>query len=254
MVRHAIASLGALALGVLSLAGCEKDKPACMQGQMFDEATGQCMAMQPSCPMGTTWNGMQCVQGGGGGQMCPAGQTWNGSGCVAGGGMGQQCPAGQTWNGSACVAGGGLPGGLGGFGGASCSPAQALDPMAATAATQGLNLLAQQNAPGARAVGSALAGNFQAGQCLTMQVTLQPGKCYTVIGTGTASEVDVQLQLPLPPPGNQTVAQDNSSGPMAVLGKSPDCFKNPSPFPAPMNLVLLVPAGQGMAAAQLYEK
>jgi hypothetical protein len=151
------------------------------------------------------------------------------------------------------VAGGGT--GIPGVGGGSCPPAQPLDAMAGAAATQGLNLLAQQNAPGAHAVGTALAGNFQAGQCLEVQVTLNPGKCYTAIGTGAGpTEVDVQLQLPLPPPGNQTVAQDNGSGPMAVLGKSPDCFKNPSPLPVPMKFVLKVPAGSGMAAAQLYEK
>ncbi len=242
MVRYAVVALGALSLTLFTLAGCEKDKPTCMQGQMFDEATGQCMAMQPQCPQGSAWNGMQCAPMGGvgtGGGACPAGQMWNGSACV---------PAG----GGTTAAGGGLPGGLGG---ASCTPAQALDPMAATAATQGLNLLAQQNAPGAKAVGGALAGNFQPGQCMEQQVMLQPGKCYTVIGTGAGpSEVDVQFQLPLPPPANQVIAQDNGSGPMAVLGKSPDCFKNPSPLPAPMKLVLTVKAGQGMAAAQLYEK
>lgn len=239
MVRFAFASLGALTLGLLSLTGCEKDKPVCMQGQMYDEASGQCMASQPMCPQGTMWNGMQCAPMGGGGAACPAGQQWNGQACVpaaGGGGVGT---------------GSGIPGLTGG----SCPPAQALDAMAGMAATQGLNLLAQQNAPGAKAVGSPIAGNFQAGQCLEVQVTLNPGKCYTAIATGAGpSEVDVELQLPLPPPGNQTIAQDNTSGPMAVLGKSPDCFKNPSPFAAPMKLVLKVPAGQGMAAAQLYEK
>jgi hypothetical protein len=251
MVRFAFASLAAMSLALVALAGCEKDKPTCMQGQMYDEASGQCMAQQPMCPQGTMWNGAQCAPAGGG---CPAGQMWNGSACVAGGGGGTQCPAGQTWNGSACVAGGG-GGVIPGVGGGSCPPAQALDPMAGAAATQGLNLLAQQNAPGAKAVGSPLAGNFQAGQCLETQVMLNPGKCYTAIATGAGpSEVDVQLQLPLPPPGNQTIAQDNGSGPLAVLGKSPDCFKNPSPFAAPMKLVLKVSGGQGMAAAQLYEK
>jgi hypothetical protein len=241
MVRFVFASLGALTLALVALTGCEKDKPVCMQGQMYDEATGQCMASQPMCPQGTMWNGMQCAPMGGGGTNCPAGTQWNGQTCAAaGGGVGGV---------------GGAGGGIPGLGGGSCPPAQALDAMAGMAATQGLNLLAQQNAPGAKAVGSPLAGNFQAGQCLEVQVTLNPGKCYTAIATGAGpTEVDVQLQLPLPPPGNQTIAQDNASGPMAVLGKSPDCFKNPSPFPAPMKLVLKVPAGQGMAAAQLYEK
>ena len=107
MVRYAVAALGALSL--FTLAGCEKDKPTCMQGQMFDEATGQCMAMQPQCPAGSAWNGMQCAPmgTGTGGGSCPAGQMWNGSACV---------PAGGATTGAG---GGGLPGGLGG---ASCTP------------------------------------------------------------------------------------------------------------------------------------
>ncbi len=240
---------GALLLGVafaVSLSACEKDKPVCMQGQMYDEATGQCMAQAPMCPQGTMWNGAQCAPAGG---SCPAGQTWNGSACVAAGGG--SCPAGQTWNGSACVAGGGiLPPG------SSCPPAQAMDPAAAAVVTQGLTVLAQQNVPpGAKPVGGALAGNFQTGQCLETQIMLNPGKCYTVVGTGAGpTEVDVQFVLPMPGPLAQVIAQDNGSGPMAVLGKSPDCFKNPSPIAAPMKLVLKVSAGQGMAAAQLYEK
>jgi len=147
--------------------------------------------------------------------------------------------------------------GAGGMMGAtSCAPAQPLDPMAAPLATQGLSLLAQQNVePGATPVGSALAGNFQAGQCLEKQVMLNPGKCYTAVAAGVGpTEVDVQLVTALPGPLAQPVAQDQGTGPTAVLGGKPNCFRWAMPAGVPMKLVLKVTAGQGPAAVQLYEK
>jgi hypothetical protein len=113
-----------------------------------------------------------------------------------------------------------------------------------------------QQAPGATAVGAPLTGNFQAGQCVEVQVTLNPGKCYTAVGFGSPGE-DVHLELaaalpsafPIPP-----FAQDNTTGSTAVLGGGGNCVKWPGPVPMPVKLVLRVASGQGMAAAQLYEK
>ncbi len=44
------------------------------------------------------------------------------------------------------------------------------------------------------------------------------------------------------------------SGPNAVLGRKPNCYKWALPLPAPAKVVLQVPAGSGLVAAQLYEK
>jgi hypothetical protein len=55
--------------------------------------------------------------------------------------------------------------------------------------------------------------------------------------------------LPLATP----VAVDNSTGPQAVLGPNPNCWKQIM-FSAPMNLVVEVPQGQGLVGIQVYEK
>ncbi|NUP10453.1 MAG: hypothetical protein HOW73_30755 [Polyangiaceae bacterium] len=253
MLRVAFASVALTAVGSLCLAGCPSSSSTyeCPPGQYYDSNAGTCMGGgYQQCPPGSTMGPQGCMAQ----QQCPAGQVFNGQMCVQQGGA-PQCPAGQQWNGQQCAP---AAGGLGGMFGTApqCTPAQPLDPNSTAAVSQGLPVLAQQQAPGSKPVGSALAGNFQAGQCLEMQVTLNPGKCYTAVGIGAqGQEVDVHLvpglpsPVPLPP-----LAQDNSTGPMAVLGGGGNCFKNPSPFPGPAKLVLRVASGQGMAAAQLYEK
>jgi hypothetical protein len=242
--------------GVTSvMAACGSSPEAsCPPGSFFDPNMGQCTnQMGGGCPPGTMWNGAQCAPQGG--MACPPGQSWNGAQCAPA----PQCPPGTQWQNNTCApmgGVGGVGGGMGGLGGSGCSPASPLDPMMAGAATQGLGLLAQQHAPGATPVGGTnLAGNFQPGQCLEVQVTLNPGKCYTAVGQGAGvSEVELQLAAPLPGPLAQPFAQDNTTGAMAVLGGAPNCFRAPGIFPIPAKFVLKAGAGQGAAAAQLYEK
>src|SRR5688572_3284257 len=73
--------------------------------------------------------------------------------------------------------------------------ATALDPAAAAAATQALNLIAQQSAPGAKPIGSPIAGQFQQGQSLEGQVQMQANKCYTVVGSGLPPVANLDIQL-----------------------------------------------------------
>lgn len=136
--------------------------------------------------------------------------------------------------------------------------AQPMDPSLGAAATQILNQMATAEAmPGAKPVGSALVGNFQQGQTLETQIQLNAGKCYTVVASGLPpiSEVNVKFVAVTPIPGSAMVlAQDQGTGPQAVLGKKPNCYKNPAPFGLPVKMVVEVAGGAGIAAAQLYEK
>jgi hypothetical protein len=132
-----------------------------------------------------------------------------------------------------------------------------MDATAGAVAKPVLDGLATAEAPGAKAIGSPLVGNFQAGQTLESQVQLQPGKCYTVVAAGMppVGEVNVQFVAATMIPGMAPVlAQDQDSGAQAVLGRKPNCYKWAAPFSAPVKLVLQVAAGSGIAAAQVYEK
>lgn len=131
-----------------------------------------------------------------------------------------------------------------------------LDPNAAAAATALITPLAQQHmVAGSKAVGSAIAGQFQQGQSLQQQIQMQPGKCYTIVAAGVPQVAEVNIQLTPALPGiNLTAAADSDTGPTAVIGKKPNCFKWALPAPGPMNLIVSVTSGSGIAAAQVFEK
>ena len=108
--------------------------------------------------------------------------------------------------------------------------------------------------PGAKPVGTMAVADFQQGQCLETTVTMSPGKCYSVIATAAPSVQDVDLTLATtvaPPHG---MAADSSVGPTAVIGAAPDCFEWALPTAGTMKVIVFVPAGQGVVAAQVFEK
>ncbi len=134
-----------------------------------------------------------------------------------------------------------------------------LDPTAAQGATQVLGTLAQQYVPaGAKPVGSPLAGQFAQGQTLETVVQMQPGKCYTAVAAGLPPIQDLEVQfvaqLPIPGLPSPVLAQDQTQGTTAVIGEKPNCYKWAWPAGGPVKVVLTAKAGQGMAAAQVYEK
>lgn len=194
-----------------------------------------------------------------------------------------QCPPGQYFDGQFCQMQAGTPGAVPGAAptapGAAPAPTAAmpaptaappvpvataaagptatpLDPAAASAATQLLGPLAQQSAPGAKPVGSAIAGQFQQGQSLEGQVQMQANKCYTVIGVGLppVANLDIQLAPFVPIAGMPAavVAQDQTVGPQAIIGEKSSCYR--SMLPMPMKVIVTVSQGSGVAAVQVYEK
>jgi len=190
-----------------------------------------------------------------------------------------QCPPGQYFDGQFCqMQAGAPPAGAAAPGATAAAPgatapgavpppvpvatatvgalATPLDPAAATAATQLIAPLAQQSAPGAKPVGSAIAGQFQQGQTLEGQVQMQANKCYTVIGVGLppVQNLDIQLAPFVPIAGlpAAVVAQDQTVGPQAIIGEKATCYR--SMLPMPMKVIVSVSQGSGVAAVQVYEK
>ena len=185
---------------------------------------------------------------------------------------GVQCPPGQVFDGRYCVTQGAPPPTAtttappptattaapppSAPSGPSATP---LDATAAQAAAQLMAPLAAAHAPaGARPIGSLIAGQFQQGQQLEAQIQMQPGRCYTIVGVGlpAVQNLDIELVPMVAIPGltSPVMARDQTEGPNAVLGDKPNCFKWAAPFAAPVKVVVKVSSGQGVAAAQVYEK
>lgn len=128
-------------------------------------------------------------------------------------------------------------------------------PINAAMLTPALTLLAQGEVQGSQPEGGAFAGQFQEGQTLEQPLTLNPGKCYTVIGASAGiQQLDASIVLHQPPFPPAVVSQSNTQGPQAVLGGKGACWKNLSPIPLPAKVILKATRGAGMAAGQVYSK
>ena len=129
---------------------------------------------------------------------------------------------------------------------------------AATVTTLIGPLAASAAAPGAKPVGAAIAGNFAQGQTLEQTVQMNPGKCYTIVGVGapTITNLDIQLVPSIGIPGlpAAVVAADSTQSSQAIVGQQPNCYKWALPMGGTMKVVMTATAGQGMAAAQVFEK
>jgi hypothetical protein len=192
--------------------------------------------------------------------QCPAGQYWDGQYCQQQAAVapqpGTQAPPAQPDQGTQPQQEAPIPGVATGSTGPTATP---VDASAAGAATTLLGPLGQQHAPaGAKPLGSAIAGQFQQGQSLEQQVQMSPGKCYTIVAAAPppVQNVDVQVLPTIQIPGlaSPVLAQDKTTAPTAIIGEKPNCVKWPLPVPGAVRVVLTVTAGQGVAAAQVYEK
>ena len=140
--------------------------------------------------------------------------------------------------------------------GAAATP---IDPSLAAAAGPAIDAMAAQHAQGMTAVpGATVAGNFGPGQTMTVDFQAQPGKCYVAFASGlpAVAEIDLQLSAAVSAPGipSPVLAQDSSTGPTAVLGAKPNCYKWAAPVAGPLRLTVRVSQGQGIAAVRIYAK
>lgn len=123
--------------------------------------------------------------------------------------------------------------------------------MAAQAAPLIQYMAASHLPAGARQMGAPFAGQFAEGQILERKVQLTQGKCYTVMAAGLPPVVEVDLEL-FEEGATEATVKDATVGLQAVLGSREQCFlpKKTGPY----QLVLSVSRGQGVAAAQVFQK
>jgi hypothetical protein len=119
----------------------------------------------------------------------------------------------------------------------------------------GLQYNAQQNAPGMRADGSPVKLTLSQGQTGEGQITMQPGKCYTLVGASMPGVLDVAVKATYPVPlQGQVLGQSTQSGPMPVVFPKDACYRNATPIPMPMRIEVQMKTGSGQVAIQPYSK
>ena len=119
----------------------------------------------------------------------------------------------------------------------------------------GLKAQALRVAPGMQADGDELKQNLTEGQHAVIMVTLQAGKCYTVVGfspLGGVKNLDLNL---LAPPLYMTLAgQDLTHNNTPTIGAAPNPMCPVLMFPLQYKLDVFAQSGSGQVAVQLYSK
>lgn len=139
--------------------------------------------------------------------------------------------------------------------------AQVIDANTAAVASGALATEASKNAPGAVAEGPLMAGSFQTAQNLEQIITMQPGKCYTVIGSSVGiPEFMITAAAVSPLPGlaaqfGEAKSVASLAGSVGVLGPKDKCLKLALiPIPVQAKITITATKGAGLLAAQVYVK
>ena len=119
----------------------------------------------------------------------------------------------------------------------------------------GLKAQAVRLAPGMQPEGAELKQTLAEGQHAVMMVTLQAGKCYTLLGFSPPGAVrDLDLNL-LGPPFYVTLAgQDMTHDNAPSIGAAPNPMCPIVAFPLQYKLDVFAKSGAGQVAVQLYSK
>jgi hypothetical protein len=119
----------------------------------------------------------------------------------------------------------------------------------------GLKAQALRLAPGMQPEGNELKQNLPEGQHAVMMVTLQAGKCYSILGFSPLGGVkDLDLNLLAPPLYMTLAGQDLTHNNMPSIGGAPNAMCPVIAFPLQYKLDVFARSGSGQVAVQLYSK
>jgi hypothetical protein len=125
----------------------------------------------------------------------------------------------------------------------------------ADAADTGLKALASKQAAGMQPDGPVAKGMLQQGGHLEMLVTLQAGKCYSILGYSPVPGVkDLDLHLLAPPFYNILSGEDTTDDNTPIVGKAPNPMCPLIPVPLPYKVDIFAEKGSGPVSVQLYSK
>jgi hypothetical protein len=119
----------------------------------------------------------------------------------------------------------------------------------------GLKLHAARVAPGMQPEGDELKQTLNEGQHAVMMVTLQAGKCYSIVGFSPPGAVkDLDLNLLAPPLYMTLAGQDLTHNNTPAIGAAPNAMCPVIAFPLQYKLDVVAKSGAGQVAVQLYSK
>ena len=120
----------------------------------------------------------------------------------------------------------------------------------------GIKALAAKQAPGMQPVGGIARGDLtENGQHVSMMITLEPGKCYAIVGFSPKDGVkDLDLRLLAPPFYTFLAGEDLTDDNVPVIGKAPTPMCPVLPVTIAYKVDISSQKGAGKAGVQLYAK
>jgi hypothetical protein len=129
-------------------------------------------------------------------------------------------------------------------------PGSAGDPI-----EDGIRNVASKAAPGMKADGQIAKGTLQEKGHSEMLVTLEVGKCYSILGFSPQGGVaDLDLHLLSPPLYNILAGEDTTDDNSPVVAKSPNPICPAVAVPIPYKVDIFADRGAGAYGVQLYSK
>jgi hypothetical protein len=120
---------------------------------------------------------------------------------------------------------------------------------------EGIKMNAKTHAKGMQPEGQLMSAKLQQDGHAQAPLTLEAGKCYTIVGFGGMGVFDFRINLiSAPPAPPQVLAQSSGNGAAPVVGSGEQCIRNPLPTPMVVNVDMHVAKGTGMVGAQAYRK
>jgi hypothetical protein len=119
----------------------------------------------------------------------------------------------------------------------------------------GIRTVALKFAPGMQPEGQIAKGTLQEKGHAEMMITLEVGKCYSVIGySPQAGVADLDLHLLSPPLYNILTGEDTTDDNMPVIAKTPSPICPVVAVPLPYKVDIFADRGAGAYGVQLYSK
>ena len=121
---------------------------------------------------------------------------------------------------------------------------------------QQIKTLAAKHAPGMQAEGQPIRADLQEGGHAVALVTLQPGKCYTIIGASPkpVGVKDLDVKLLAPPFFTLSAGEDGTADNTPMIGKAPKPLCPALPLPLAYKVDVVAKKGAGRALVQVFSK